>query len=85
MGDEFVSVEHLILGIIEAPSRKIKEIMDSLGIERSKILEALKSIRGNRRVSSDNPEDTYDVLKKYGTDLVALAKAQKLDPVSGRE
>ena len=85
MGDEFVSVEHLILGIIEAPSRKIKEIMDSLGIERSKILEALKSIRCNRRVSSDNPEDTYDVLKKYGTDLVALAKAQKLDPVIGRE
>ena len=83
MGDEYVSVEHLILGIIEEPSDKVKKLFSNLGIEKSKFLEALKNVRGNRRVTSDHPEDTYDVLKKYGTDLVELAKNQKLDPVIG--
>ncbi len=85
MGDEYVSVEHLILGIIEEPSDKVKKLFSNLGIEKSKFLEALKNVRGNRRVTSDHPEDTYDVLKKYGTDLVELAKNQKLDPVIGRD
>ena len=85
MGDEYVSVEHLILGIIEEPSDKVKKRFSNLGIEKSKFLEALKNVRGNRRVTSDHPEDTYDVLKKYGTDLVELAKNQKLDPVIGRD
>ncbi|HCH67515.1 MAG TPA: ATP-dependent chaperone ClpB [Clostridiales bacterium] len=85
MGDEYVSVEHLILGIIEEPSDKVKKLFANLGIEKSKFLEALKNVRGNRRVTSDHPEDTYDVLKKYGTDLVELAKNQKLDPVIGRD
>ncbi len=85
MQDEFVSVEHIILGIIIKPSRVIKEIFRKHEITKDKILSALKSIRGNRKVTSDNPEDTYDVLKKYGQDLVELAKNHKLDPVIGRD
>ena len=85
MQDEFVSVEHIILGLLMKPSRVMKEILRKHDITKDKLLSALKSIRGNSRVSSDNPEDTYDVLKKYGQDLVELAKNHKLDPVIGRD
>ena len=85
MQDEFVSVEHIILGILIKPSRVMKEIFRKHDITKDKLLSALKNIRGNRRVTSDNPEDTYDVLKKYGQDLVELARNHKLDPVIGRD
>ena len=85
MQDDFVSVEHIILGLLIKPSRVMKDIFHKHGITKDKLLSALKNIRGNRRVSSDNPEDTYDVLKKYGQDLVELAKNHKLDPVIGRD
>ena len=85
MQDEFVSVEHIILGILIKPSRVMKEIFRKRDITKDKLLSALKNIRGNRRVTSDNPEDTYDVLKKYGQDLVELARNHKLDPVIGRD
>ncbi len=85
MGDEYISVEHIFLCITEMPSENIKRILSSAGITEDRILDALKSIRGNQRVKTDNPEDTYDVLKKYGTDLVERAKQGKLDPVIGRD
>lgn len=85
MKDEFVSVEHILLGLIAKASRSMKKIFDENAITREKILSALKNIRGNRKVTSDNPEDTYDVLKKYGQDLVELARNHKLDPVIGRD
>ncbi len=85
MKDEFVSVEHILLGLIAKASRSMKKIFDENAITREKILSALKKIRGNRKVTSDNPEDTYDVLKKYGQDLVELARNHKLDPVIGRD
>ncbi len=85
MKDEYVSVEHILLGIMEKPSDEVKKIFKSAGLEKGAFEKALKDIRGNRRVTSDNPEDTYDVLKKYGQDLTALARNQKLDPVIGRD
>ena len=85
MQDDFVSVEHIILGLLMKPSRVMKDILHKHSITNDKLLSALKNIRGNRRVSSDNPEDTYDVLKKYGQDLVELARNHKLDPVIGRD
>ncbi|MBQ7171829.1 MAG: ATP-dependent chaperone ClpB [Clostridia bacterium] len=85
MKDAFVSVEHLFLGLLEKADRETKDVLSRRGIERTRFLTALKDVRGNRRVESDNPEDTYDVLKKYGTDLVEQARAQKLDPVIGRD
>ncbi|MBQ2118697.1 MAG: ATP-dependent chaperone ClpB [Clostridia bacterium] len=85
MKDSFVSVEHLFLALLEKPDKETKAILSRYGVERSRFLSALKEVRGNRRVDSDNPEDTYDVLKKYGTDLVEQARAQKLDPVIGRD
>ncbi len=85
MKDSFVSVEHLFLGLLEKADRETKDLLSRRGIERARFLTALKDVRGNRRVESDNPEDTYDVLKKYGTDLVEQARAQKLDPVIGRD
>ncbi len=85
MKDSFVSVEHLLLALLEKPDKETKAILSRYGVERSRFLSALKEVRGNRRVDSDNPEDTYDVLKKYGTDLVEQARAQKLDPVIGRD
>lgn len=85
MGDSFISVEHLMLGVIEKPDSEAKALFKKYGIARDPYLAALKKIRGNRRVNSDNPEDTYDVLKKYGQDLVELARRQKLDPVIGRD
>ncbi len=85
MQDEYISVEHLFLGILEKPERAVKEILVRYGITKKKFLEVLKSVRGNTRVTSQNPEATYDVLKKYGTDLVEMARRQKLDPVIGRD
>lgn len=85
MGDEYVSVEHLFLSMIEYPSKTIKEIWKEYGITRERFLQALSTVRGNQRVTSDNPEATYDTLEKYGQDLVEKARNQKLDPVIGRD
>ena len=85
MGDEYVSVEHLFLSMIQNPNREIKEIFREYGITRERFLKALSEVRGNQRVTSDNPEATYDTLEKYGQDLVEKAKNQKLDPVIGRD
>ena len=85
MGDSYTSVEHLTLGILATASGALKEILRRNGIERQRFLEALKKVRGNRRADSDSPEDTYDALKKYGQDLVELARQKKLDPVIGRD
>ena len=85
MKDEYVSVEHLMLGIMDTASGNIKELFRIFGIDKNKYLSVLQEVRGNTRVTTDNPEGTYDALAKYGQDLVALAKAQKLDPVIGRD
>ena len=85
MKDEYISVEHIMLGIIEQPNSKVKELLSKYGITMNNFLSALMSVRGNTRVTSDTPEETYNVLKKYGTDLVELARQQKLDPVIGRD
>ena len=85
MKDEFVSVEHLMLALFSKGDMKIKEIFRGAGLTKDAFLTALKEIRGSRNVTSDNPEETYDVLKKYGQDLTARAKEQKLDPVIGRD
>lgn len=85
MGDEYVSVEHIFLGLIDKAREKTKDILTSFGVTRDKFLAELKKVRGNTRVTGDNPESTYDVLKKYGQDLTELARANKLDPVIGRD
>lgn len=85
MGDEYVSVEHLFLAMIKYPNREIKAIFEEYGITRERFLVALQSVRGNQRVTSDDPEATYDALGKYGTELVERAQKQKLDPVIGRD
>ena len=85
MGDEYVSVEHLFLSMLKQPSREMKELFRSFGIDRNRFLEALATVRGNQKVTSDNPEATYDTLEKYGYDLVERAREQKLDPVIGRD
>lgn len=85
MKDEFVSVEHLMLALFSKGDIKIKDIFRNAVLTKDAFLTALKNIRGNRNITSDNPEETYDVLKKYGQDLVAKAKEQKLDPVIGRD
>ena len=85
MGDEYISVEHLMLGLFAKGDMRVKDILRKSGITKDGFLSALKDVRGNRSVNTDSPEDTYDVLKKYGTDLVARAKEQKLDPVIGRD
>ena len=85
MGDEYVSVEHLFLAMMKYPNREIKEVFREYGINRERFLQALSTVRGNQRVTSDNPEATYDTLEKYGQDLVEKAKNQKLDPVIGRD
>ena len=85
MGDEYVSVEHLFLSMIRQPNREVKEIFREYGITRERFLQALSTVRGNQKVTSDNPEATYDTLEKYGQDLVEKAKNQKLDPVIGRD
>ena len=85
MGDEYVSVEHLFLALLKYPNPAMKEIFKEYGITRDRFLQALSTVRGNQRVTSDNPESTYDTLDKYATDLVARAKEQKMDPVIGRD
>ena len=85
MGDEYVSVEHLFLAMLNDPSPSVKELFREYGITRDRFLQALSSVRGNQRVTSDNPEATYDTLSKYGSDLVEKARDQKLDPVIGRD
>ena len=85
MGDEYVSVEHLFLSMIRHPNKEVKEIFREYGITRERFLQALSTVRGNQKVTSDNPEATYDTLEKYGQDLVEKAKNQKLDPVIGRD
>ena len=85
MGDEYVSVEHLFLGLLEKPSRTMAEFWRSYAIDEKSFLPALQSVRGNTRVSTETPEDTYDALAKYGQDLTAQARQQKLDPVIGRD
>ncbi len=85
MGDEYVSVEHLFLTMIKKPNKEIKAVFQEYGITVERFLQALSTVRGNQRVTSDNPEATYDTLEKYGQDLVEKAKQQKLDPVIGRD
>ena len=85
MGDEYVSVEHLFLAMLKNPNREVRAIFQEYGITRERFLQALSTVRGNQRVTSDNPEATYDTLEKYGQDLVEKAKQQKLDPVIGRD
>lgn len=85
MKDSFISVEHLILAMFEIPSDEIKKIFKESGIKKDAFLMALKEVRGNSNVTNEDPENTYDVLKKYGRDLVALARERKLDPVIGRD
>ena len=85
MGDDYVSVEHLFLSLLRYPNPALKEIFKEYGITRDRFLQALSTVRGNQRVTSDNPEATYDTLNKYGEDLVEKARNQKLDPVIGRD
>ena len=85
MKDEYISVEHIMLGIFDHASGEVKKIFNSFGIKKAKFLEVLTAVRGNTRVTTDSPESTYDVLAKYGVDLVELARNQKLDPVIGRD
>ncbi len=85
MGDEYVSVEHLFLSMLKYPNQELKKLFSEYGLTRERFLQALSTVRGNQRVTSDNPEATYDTLEKYGKDLVEEAKGQKLDPVIGRD
>lgn len=85
MNDEFISVEHLFLGLVDKADGKVKELFTRNNVTKNAFLGALQKVRGNTRVTSDSPEDTYDVLKKYGQDLVELARKNKLDPVIGRD
>ncbi len=85
MKDEYVSVEHIMLSIFDNANSEIKELFRTFGITKNEFLKALSSVRGNTRVTTDNPEETYDALKKYGQDLVKMAREQKLDPVIGRD
>ncbi len=85
MGDEYVSVEHLFLTLLRYPNAGVKEIFKQYGIDRERFLAALKTVRGNQRVTSDNPESTYDTLEKYGYDMVKRAREQEMDPVIGRD
>lgn len=85
MGDEYVSVEHIMISIIDSPNAKLKDLFRSFKIDKNAFLKALSEVRGGTRVTSDTPESTYNALKKYGQDLVELAKNHKLDPVIGRD
>ena len=85
MGDEYVSVEHLFLTLLKYPNKAMKELFKEFGITKERFLQALSTVRGNQRVTSDNPEATYDTLEKYGYDMVERARDQKLDPVIGRD
>ncbi len=85
MRDEYVSVEHLLLGLLERAEKPLAQLFQTYGVTKEGVMQALSAIRGNQRVTTDNPEDTYDALKKYGSDLVELALQGKLDPVIGRD
>ena len=85
MKDEYVSVEHIMISLMDNANKEVKDLFTKYNINKNEFLKALVSVRGNTRVTSDNPESTYDVLKKYGQDLVELARSQKLDPVIGRD
>ena len=85
MKDEYVSVEHIMIGLIDKANSKLKELFRTFNINKNSFLKVLSEVRGNTRVTTDNPEETYDALKKYGTDLVEMARKQKLDPVIGRD
>ena len=85
MGDEYVSVEHIFLAMLKYPNPALKALMKEYGLTRERFLQALSTVRGNQRVTSDNPEATYDTLEKYGYDMVERARQQKLDPVIGRD
>ncbi len=85
MGDEYVSVEHLFLAMLRNPTKELKQLFKEFGITRDLFLKALSTVRGNQKVTTDNPEVTYDTLNKYGIDLVEKARSQKLDPVIGRD
>ena len=85
LGDSYVSVEHLFMAVIKKPNKAVKELLAQFGIDRNRFLQVLSEVRGNRNVTTDNPEATYDTLNKYGTELVEKARRQKLDPVIGRD
>ena len=85
MGDEYVSVEHLFLSLLKYPNKGMRELFNEYGITRERFLQALSTVRGNQKVTSDNPEATYDTLEKYGYDMVERARQQKLDSVIGRD
>ncbi|MDY3906329.1 MAG: ATP-dependent chaperone ClpB [Lawsonibacter sp.] len=85
MKDEYISVEHIFLGLMDSANSALKELFRTYNVNREKVMQALANVRGNQRVTSDNPEETYDALKKYGTDLVERARQNKLDPVIGRD
>ncbi|MDD6203800.1 MAG: ATP-dependent chaperone ClpB [Firmicutes bacterium] len=85
MKDDYISIEHILLGLEQQPDDAVKELFRHLGVNREKLLSAIRSVRGNQHVRTDNPEGTYNALKKYGQDLTELARAQKLDPVIGRD
>ncbi len=85
MGDDYLSVEHIMLSIFDTAGARLTDLLKKQGVRKADFLSALKEVRGNRRADSENPEATYDVLKKYGSDLVAMAKEKKLDPVIGRD
>ena len=85
MGDEYVSVEHIFMAMVNAPNAALKELFRQYNVDRDGFMKILATVRGNTRVTSDSPEATYDALKKYGTDLVEKARSKKLDPVIGRD
>ena len=85
MKDEYISVEHILLGLLDSANSRLKELFRTYQVNREAVMQALASVRGNQRVTSDNPEETYDALKKYGADLVERARQNKLDPVVGRD
>ena len=85
MKDDYISVEHIMLGLIEKANSKLKDLFKTFKIDKNGFLKVLSEVRGGQRVTNDNPEETYDALKKYGTDLVEMARKQKLDPVIGRD
>ena len=85
MHDDFVSVEHLFLALLTCPDRMLKQLFSTYQLQKEEVLQALQTIRGNQRVTSDNPEDTYEALEKFGTDLVKRAREKKMDPVIGRD
>ena len=85
MKDEYISVEHLFLGLLDGANSALMQLLRTYNVTRERVMQALAAVRGNQRVTSDNPEETYDALKKYGTDLVQRASQNKLDPVIGRD